>query len=95
MNAKINNNYQGDSAWCDYIETIRPVWEKCSDKARLIDALGGQEDLAMAAYFTAGEYATAWVDKPIPALGMLTPRLCVQNAELKIRLRGMLMSAPS
>ena len=96
MTAKTSNNdYPGDTAWFDYVESLRPIWNSYSKKAELTAALSGQEDLAIAAYFAAGQHALDWVEKLIPALNMESPRSLAGREEKRNSLRSMLMKMSS
>lgn len=86
-----NDNYPGDSAWFDFIDALRPMWDSYPRKADLICALSGNEDLAVAAYFAAGEQALDWVERTVPSLGMRTPRSLAASPKTRNVLRAMLM----
>lgn len=76
-----DNNYLGDAAWFDFINSIKPLWNSCLRKADLIAALGRNENLAIAANFAAGQHSLEWVERPVPALGMRTPRSFAASPE--------------
>ncbi len=91
---ELERYFPGDEAWAAFVAVHAPGWAAYPHQDALVTALGGHEDLALVLRALVGPGVMAWIDRPVPALDGLTPRICAGSPVGLMRLRSMLMRMP-
>ena len=89
----IENYYQGDKSWNDFVEVFpdKSELEKFKVYTKLNSELKNHSDLSRVIFESIGqESCLVWINHPVPALDGLSPKECLEG-NLLIRLRTMLM----
>jgi hypothetical protein len=84
--------YLGDAAWEDSARiAMTQYWTDSPFQRQLLKTVGGDLNLAAMIYAKVGDGCLQWLDTPIPALSRRTPRSCLAETKLIIRLKTALM----
>jgi hypothetical protein len=70
------------------------AWNAFPGRAALVDELGGDAELARAAFIAVGPEALAWLDRPIPALEGRAPRELLATRRGRREVRSLLARMP-
>jgi hypothetical protein len=76
----LEDAYSGDAWWREFAEVCRPEWRHCRFQKELLEAVGGDRDLAAVMYRQLDVGALKWLDQRIPALSGRKPRTCLRTA---------------
>jgi hypothetical protein len=90
----LEDYYSGDDGFHRFAIACADIWDKCSHKQRLLAAVGGDLDLAMACYYHLGENACDWLSSKVPELEGLTPTECLKSEQERRRLKECLWRMP-
>lgn len=93
-NDNLENYYPGDASWQKFAALFADEWSTCQFQNNLLSALNNDKEIAMVVYGSVWQNAPTWIDEPVPALNILTPRECMKTEEGQKRLKTMLMRMP-
>ncbi len=86
--------YKGDDDWKDYVEFYSKIWNTCNYKDLLLSELGNDLNLAQVVYGILEDESLVWINCNIPALDNLKPVECIDDENLKKRLKVVLTRFP-
>jgi hypothetical protein len=78
--ARLEDYYCGDAAFRSFANACRPAWQHCGFQQELLEAVGGDLELAVVMYRQLDADALKWLGRRIPALSGRTPRTCLKTA---------------
>jgi hypothetical protein len=77
---RLEDFYCGDAAFRSFARACRADWRDCDFQKELLEAVGGDRDLAVVMYRQLDDQALKWLDRRVPALSGRKPRTCLQTA---------------
>ena len=90
----LRDEYAGDAAFRNHVDLLRPGWQRRSDKAQFIAALGDVE-IAIVLAARMGHHAFAWFHEKIPASDQRSAAEVLQNEpEGRRIIRSLLLRMP-
>jgi hypothetical protein len=90
----LEDYFHGDDGFHLFAVTCEHTWRKCPNQQRLLSAVVGNLDIAMACYHHLGDGAFEWLESAVPALDGLTPNECLKTEKLRNRLKECLWRMP-
>lgn len=87
--------YKGDDYWKDYVEFYSKIWNTCNHKELLLSILGNDLNLAQVVYGILKDESLNWINNNVPALDNLKPAECINDENLKKRLKVVLTRFPT
>jgi hypothetical protein len=86
--------YAGDDGFHQFAVACESEWAKCLHQPRLLSAVEGDLDIAMACHYKLGENVFDWLDSAVLALDGLTPSQCLKSEKGTRRLKECLWRMP-
>jgi hypothetical protein len=90
----LEDYYSGDDGFHQFAITCESEWAKCPHQPRLLSAVQGDLDIAMACHYHLGEQVFHWLVSAVPALDGLTPSQCLKSQKHRRRLKECLWRMP-
>jgi hypothetical protein len=90
----LEDYYGGDVGFHELAEACALEWPKCACKVELLDAVGGDLDLAIVFHYHFGDKVFEGLNKQTPALEGLTPAECIKSEKGRRRLKECLWRMP-
>jgi len=90
----LEDYYGGDDGFHELALACALEWPKCAWEVELLDAVGGDLDLAIVLHYHFGEKVFEALQAPVPALEGLTPAECLKSENGRRRLKEYLWRMP-
>lgn len=90
-NAGLESYYSGDAVWNNLLSLAATSWIDSDLQKELTASLNNHIDIAKVMYAILGDESIRWIHRKIPALDNLTPKECLENPRLLLRLKEGLM----
>lgn len=90
----MQEDYSTEESWLMYVSLFDNYWNKYEFQLELLAACNGHLDIAKVISYHLGDHSLKWMTSKVPALGDLTPLDCVNNDNLRDRLKVCLRRFP-